>query len=369
VPVVQSTIQHPDGTGYANVPVTIELVGTLGGPVVGYVTATDTEISGPVQLVTNASGTWSVTLTGNAAITPSGTVYRVHKAVPDDPDPDQYVTVPTSGGPYAVADILTDPPGALTPSALAAHITDPSAHGGGGTGTGNPMGTVVSETSYGQSPAVGASGNFSRGDHSHGTPAGGVATTVVAMNAFDLASVVGTASTFAREDHRHSTPATPAGGVTLGSSVAAETSYGISSNAGAASTASKSDHTHGSPAKPLVCVATFQFKGALTVGAGTQRSPVPFACTVAYVIVTLTTPSSSGSVKFDLNYSATLEGAAATLYSTQANRPTVTANTHGVAATLPDTTSLAANSYLTCDADEIGTAPAGAVLCVFATVP
>ena len=39
--------------------------------------------------------------------------------------------------------------------------------GGGG---GTPSGTVVSETSYGQSPTAGVAATFQRGDHSHGTP-------------------------------------------------------------------------------------------------------------------------------------------------------------------------------------------------------
>ena len=44
-----------------------------------------------------------------------------------------------------------------------------AASGGGGGGT--PASTVVSETSFGQSPAVGTSTDYARGDHTHGTPA------------------------------------------------------------------------------------------------------------------------------------------------------------------------------------------------------
>jgi hypothetical protein len=43
--------------------------------------------------------------------------------------------------------------------------------GGGGGGGGTPASTVVSETSFGQSPAVGTSTDYARGDHTHGTPA------------------------------------------------------------------------------------------------------------------------------------------------------------------------------------------------------
>jgi len=37
-------------------------------------------------------------------------------------------------------------------------------------GTGIPAGSVVSETTYGQAPAVGSSTNYARQDHTHGTP-------------------------------------------------------------------------------------------------------------------------------------------------------------------------------------------------------
>lgn len=42
--------------------------------------------------------------------------------------------------------------------------------GGGGGGGGTPASSVVSETSFGQSPAVGTSSDYARGDHTHGTP-------------------------------------------------------------------------------------------------------------------------------------------------------------------------------------------------------
>lgn len=45
-----------------------------------------------------------------------------------------------------------------------------AASGGGG---GTPASTVVSETTYGQSPAVGTSTDYARADHTHGTPSAG----------------------------------------------------------------------------------------------------------------------------------------------------------------------------------------------------
>ena len=84
-----------------------------------------------------------------------------------------------------------------------------SASGGGGGGT--PATSVVSETSYGQSPVVGTSTDYARGDHSHGTPpAIPAASTVVSETSYGQASQVGTSSSFARADHSHGTPAIPA---------------------------------------------------------------------------------------------------------------------------------------------------------------
>jgi len=50
-------------------------------------------------------------------------------------------------------------------------LTVTVAASGGGGGGGTPATTVVSETSFGQSPAVGTSTDYARGDHTHGTPA------------------------------------------------------------------------------------------------------------------------------------------------------------------------------------------------------
>lgn len=50
-------------------------------------------------------------------------------------------------------------------------LTVTVAASGGGGGGGTPASTVVSETNFGQSPAVGTSTDYARGDHTHGTPA------------------------------------------------------------------------------------------------------------------------------------------------------------------------------------------------------
>jgi hypothetical protein len=50
-------------------------------------------------------------------------------------------------------------------------LTVTVAASGGGGGGGTPASSVVSETTFGQSPVVGTSTDYARGDHSHGTPA------------------------------------------------------------------------------------------------------------------------------------------------------------------------------------------------------
>ncbi len=72
-------------------------------------------------------------LVGNAAIgAPAGTVYRLLVSWAGLAAPvERFLTMPTTGGPYTLNQVETDPPGALTPSALSAHAADTALHGGG----------------------------------------------------------------------------------------------------------------------------------------------------------------------------------------------------------------------------------------------
>jgi hypothetical protein len=74
----------------------------------------------------------------------------------------------------------------LTTTATGGVATTTIAASGGGGGT--PATTVVSATSYGQSPAVGVGTDYARADHSHGSPALGTsASTACAGNDSRLA--------------------------------------------------------------------------------------------------------------------------------------------------------------------------------------
>jgi hypothetical protein len=133
-------------------------------------------------------------------------------------------------------------------------------------GAGTPSATVEDETTWGITPAAGASTNYSRGDHTHGSPtapgAGDVATDVIWDAAGDLA--VGTGANAAAR-----LPITvPAAnilevlGVVNGETTAtwkaahdstapSTQAFGDSALAGTALTASHRDHKHAMPADPV----------------------------------------------------------------------------------------------------------------------
>lgn len=104
-------------------------------------------------------------------------------------------------------------------------------------------------------------------------------------------------------------------------------------------------------------IIEFDFPGDLAVVSGdTARFEMPVTGTIDKVWATLATPSSSGSVVFDLNKAlAGSLSTVTTMYTTQANRPTVTANSRRVAATLPDVLDFTVGDHLLVDIDSAGT--------------
>lgn len=112
---VTNTVTDPSGTPVAKATVVVELVAADTPPAPGY-TGSGTVIDRH-ETTAAADGTWSISLPGNSTLTPSGTYYRVSEYVPGS-----YVawvsniSVPASGGPYALSTLLvTNPP---SPSAL-----------------------------------------------------------------------------------------------------------------------------------------------------------------------------------------------------------------------------------------------------------
>jgi hypothetical protein len=122
-----------------------------------------------------------------------------------------------------------------------------------------------------------------------------------------------------------------------------------------ANQAAAGNHTH-----TLTFSLTSFFKtGVLTVTTGTQRLPIDGTYTIVGTRLMIGTAPTGANLVVDVNKNGT------TIYSTQANCPTITAtqNAGGPGAT-PDIVSLAAGDYLTVDIDQIGSTIAGSDLTV-----
>lgn len=216
--------------------------------------------------------------------------------------------------------------------------------GGGG---GTPSSTVVSETSYGQSSSAGAASEYSRGDHTHGSPS--LASSAPSTSAVGDAAANGAGTAPAKSDHVHGREAFGA--------IITETSFGQSSSNGVSTTLPRSDHSHGTPPSPQH-PAVFSKSGVLAVGAGTGRLPFRRACTIVSVKAIVNTPPTGASLIVDVNKNGT------TIFTTQANRPTIAAGANNSSTTAPDVTSLAVDDYLTVDIDQVGSTVAGSDLTV-----
>lgn len=90
-----------------------------------------------------------------------------------------------------------------------------------------------------------------------------------------------------------------------------------------------------------------------SVAANKMRFRVPFACTIRAVTVAVDATSAGASQIFDVNKDGT------TLFTTQANRPTVAAAAVSASVALPDVTTLAAGNVITVDCDQVGSGTAG----------
>lgn len=110
----------------------------------------------------------------------------------------------------------------------------------------------------------------------------------------------------------------------------------------------------------------FNSPGALTVSTGTSRFRFPWAVTVLGVTAAVNTAPTGASVIVDIN--KVLSGAAGngtTIYTTQANRPTIAATAYATTTeTTPDVTAFAAGDVLKADIDQIGSTIAGSDLTI-----
>jgi len=109
----------------------------------------------------------------------------------------------------------------------------------------------------------------------------------------------------------------------------------------------------------LEALATFSGAGVLTVGAGTSRFRFPFAATIVGVSAAVGTAPTGASLIIDVNKNGT------TIFTTQANRPTIVSGANHAVEATPDVTAVAAGDWLTVDRDQVGSSVAGADLSVF----
>ncbi len=115
MPVVNNIVTDPAGTPIQGVQVVVTCVGVIGEPVYNGTSV----IEGPRTTITDASGTWTMTLPGNASLTPANTYYQVVETLPSTHFAyTSTISVPASGGPYSLSSILVTPPASLSPPGI-----------------------------------------------------------------------------------------------------------------------------------------------------------------------------------------------------------------------------------------------------------
>jgi hypothetical protein len=212
------------------------------------------------------------------------------------------------------------------------------------------FGAATAQTSYGLASGNGSAATVSHSDHTHGTPA--LTSSAASTSAVGDAATVGTAATPAKADHVHGREAF--------GSVTAQTTYGAASGNGSAATVSHSDHTHGTPPAPYT-VLSFSQAGTVTATPGTARiyNDSGRTLTILAVRASAGTAPTGQALKVDVNKDGT------TIFTTQANRPTIAAgtNTSGKVTNM-DVTTVADGSFFTVDVDQVGSTVAGSDLTV-----
>lgn len=105
-------------------------------------------------------------------------------------------------------------------------------------------------------------------------------------------------------------------------------------------------------------VHTFSVTGALTAQTGKSRIYLEGNYIVETIRASVNTAPTGASILVDVNKNGT------TIFTTQANRPTIAVSTNTDTANNPDVTTFASGDYITCDIDQIGSTVAGSDLTV-----
>lgn len=204
---------------------------------------------------------------------------------------------------------------------------------------------------------VATSGDYSASQITN-TPAGNIAATNAqsALNELDTEKLSATDAsvTNARTPTAHASSHQPGGSDAM--AVDAATSTGSLRTIGSgAQQAAAGNHT-----QTAYHIENFSFKGTLPSGTtvGVLGVPVHMTATIVSIRVRINTAPTGQAVIVDVNKNGT------TVYTTQANRPTVAASGNSTNASLPDITSLSAGDYLSVDIDQVGSTITGADMVV-----
>jgi hypothetical protein len=100
------------------------------------------------------------------------------------------------------------------------------------------------------------------------------------------------------------------------------------------------------------------YAGTLVVVTGKIKWIAPKAHTITNVIISVGTAPTGADIIVDVNKNGT------TVFTTQANRPKITAGNFTDTSSVPDVTAIAQNDYLTVDIDQVGSSQPGADLSV-----
>lgn len=103
---------------------------------------------------------------------------------------------------------------------------------------------------------------------------------------------------------------------------------------------------------------TFTHTGEVSTGTGTVRWYPPVDITIVAVRAAAGTAPTGADLIVDVNKNGT------TIFSTQANRPTITDGNNVSSEETPDVTSVTDSDYLTIDIDQVGSSTAGSDLTV-----
>lgn len=105
-------------------------------------------------------------------------------------------------------------------------------------------------------------------------------------------------------------------------------------------------------------LVTYSVDGDLATDTGNHRLPFTSAATLTAVRAMVGTAPTGDDIVVDVNLNGT------TIFTTQANRPTIASSANDSGNVTPDVTAVSAGDYLTVDIDQVGSSTPGSNLVV-----